>query len=58
MKTLKKRLREQARDNYRNLSGEDKNKNRECGRNRYPNMSEEKKQRLKNIKKITVRLKN
>ena len=58
MKTMKKRLREQARDNYRNLSGEDKNKNRECGRNRYPNMSEEKKQRLKNIKKITVRLKN
>ena len=45
-----KRLREQARDKYRNLSEEDKNKKREFGRNRYHNMSEEKKQR------ITVRL--
>ena len=47
MKTIKKRLREQARDKYRNLSEEDKNKKREYGRNRYHNMSEEKKQRLK-----------
>ena len=30
----KKRLREQARDNYRNLSEEEKNKKREYGRNR------------------------
>ena len=30
----KKRLREQARDNYRNLSEEDKNKKSEYGRNR------------------------
>ena len=47
----KKRLREQARDNYRNLSVEDKNKKREYGRNRYHNMSEEKKQRLKEYHK-------
>ena len=38
----KKRLREKARDKYRNLSEEDDNKNREYGRNRYHNMSEEK----------------
>ena len=31
----KKRLREQARDNYRNLSEEHKNKKREYGINRY-----------------------
>ena len=43
----KKRLREQARDKYRNLSEEDKNKKREYGKNRNHNMSEEKKQRLK-----------
>ena len=55
----KKRLREQATDNYRNLSEEDKNKKREYGRNRYHNISEEKKHRLKkNIKQITVILKN
>ena len=47
MKMIKKRLREQARDKYRNLSEEDKNKKREYERNRYYNMSEEKKQRLK-----------
>ena len=39
----KERLREQARDKYRNLSEEEKNKNREYGKNRYFNMSEEKK---------------
>ena len=43
----KERLREQARDKYRNLSKEEKNEKRECERNRYRNMSEEKKQRLK-----------
>ena len=51
MKTIKKRLREQARDQQKNLSEEDKNKKREHGRNRYHNMSEEKKQRLKEYQK-------
>ena len=46
----KKRLIQHARDKYRNLSEEDKNK-REYGRNRYHNMSEEKKQRLEKNKK-------
>ena len=53
----KERLREQARDKYRNLSEEEKNKKREYGKNRYHNMSEEK-QRLKEYQKITVRLKS
>ena len=44
-KNNKVRLREQARDKYRNLS-EEKNKKRKYGKNRY-HMSEEKKQRLK-----------
>ena len=39
-----RRLREQARDKYRNLSEEEKNKKREYGRKRYHNMSKEKKQ--------------
>ena len=47
----KKRLREKARDKYRNLSEEEKNKKREYGKNRYRNMSEEKKQRLKEYQK-------
>ena len=47
----KERLREQARDKYRNLSEEDKNKKREYGRNRYHNISEEKKQKLKEYQK-------
>ena len=47
----KKRLREQARYNYRNLSEEDKNKRREYGRNIYHNMSEAKKQKLKEYHK-------
>ena len=33
---IKKRLRKQARDKYRNLSEEEKNKKREYGKNRYP----------------------
>ena len=37
------RLRGQARDKYRNLSEEEKNKTREYGKNIYYNMSEEKK---------------
>ena len=51
MKTRKKRLREHARYNYRNLFEEDKHKKREYGRNRYHKMSEEKKQRLKEYQK-------
>ena len=47
MENDKERLREHARDKYRNLSEEEKSKKREYGRNRYHNMSEEKKQRLK-----------
>ena len=35
----KKRLREQARDKYRNLSEEEKKKKRKYGKNRYLNMS-------------------
>ena len=38
----KERLREQARDKYRNLSEEEKNKKRDYGKNRYHNMSEKK----------------
>ena len=47
----KERLREQARDPYRNLSEEEKNKKREHGRNRRCNMSEEEKKRLKEYQK-------
>ena len=46
----KERLREQARDKYRNLSKEEKNRKREYGKNRYLNMSQEKK-RLKEYQK-------
>ena len=51
----KERLREQARDKYRNLSEEEKNKKREYGKNRYRNMSEEKKQRLEKYQKTLQR---
>ena len=47
----KERLREQARDKYRNLSEEEKNKKREYRKNRYLNMSEEKKKKTKRISK-------
>ena len=50
-KNDKERLRDNARDKYRNFSEEDKNKKREYGRNRYHNMSEKKKQKLKIILK-------
>ena len=43
----KERLREQARDKYRNLPAEEQNKKREYEKDRYLNMSEEKKKRLK-----------
>ena len=54
----KERLREQARDKYRNLSKEEKNKKREYGKNRYHNMSEEKKTRLIEYQKIIARQRN
>ena len=57
-KNDKKRLREQARDKYRNLSDEEKNKKREYGKNRCRNMPEEKKQRLKKYQNIIARLKS
>ena len=47
----KKRLREQARDKYRNLFEEKNKKNPEYGKNRHHKMSEEKKQRLKHYQK-------
>ena len=47
----KERLKDRARNKYRNLSEEEKNKKREYGSNRYRNMSEEKKQRLKEYHK-------
>ena len=47
----KERLREQARDKYRNLSEEEKNKKREYGKNRYLNMPEEKEKKLKEYQK-------
>ena len=43
-KNNKGRIREKARNKYRNLSEEDKNEKREYRKNRYHNMSEEKKQ--------------
>ena len=49
----KERLREQARDKYRNLSKEEKNKKTEYGKNRYINMSEEKKKRVRISKKLS-----
>ena len=47
----KEKLREQARDKYRNLFEEEKNKKGEYGKTRYHKMSEEKKQKLKECKK-------
>ena len=43
----KERLREQARDKYKNLSEEEKKKKREYETKRYCNMSKEEKQKLK-----------
>ena len=47
----KERLRECARDKYRNLSEEEKNKKREYFETRYCNTSEEEKERLKEYQK-------
>ena len=40
----KGRLRQQAKNKYKNLSEEEKNKKREYSKNRYHNISEEKNQ--------------
>ena len=45
------RLREQARDKYRNLSEKEKNKKREYSKKKYRNMSEEEKEKLKEYQK-------
>ena len=50
----KQKLRDRAKDKYRNLSEEDKNKKTEYGKNRYHNMSEEKKQKLKEYQKRNI----
>ena len=52
-KNDKKRLRERARDKYRNLSEEEKNKKGEYSKNRYRNMSDEKKEKLKEYHKLS-----
>ena len=44
-------MRDQAKDKCRNLSEEDKNKNREYGKNKYHSMYEEKKQKRKKYQK-------
>ena len=49
--TDEERLREQARDKYRNLPEEEKHKKREYRKNRYRNMSEERKNILKEYQK-------
>ena len=49
-KNNKDKLREQARDKYRNLS-EEEEKKREYGKIRYHKMSEKKKTRLKEYQK-------
>ena len=51
----KERLREQARDKYRNLSEEEKNKKREYGKKRIAICLKKRNKDLKNIKKIIVR---
>ena len=40
-----------ARDKYRNLTKEEKNKKKKYGRNRYHNISEREKQNLKEYQK-------
>ena len=47
----RERLKKQARDKYKNLSEEEKNKKKEYGKNRYHNMSKENKQKLKEYQK-------
>ena len=47
----KERLRDNARDKYRNLCEEEKSKKSEYGKNWYHNTSKEKKQKLKERQK-------
>ena len=47
----KKRLRDQAKDKYRNLSEREKKQKDRIWKNRYHNMSKEKKQKLKECQK-------
>ena len=47
----KKSLREQARDKYRNLSEEERNKKTEYGKNIYHSMSAKEKKRVKEYQK-------
>ena len=54
----KKRLKEQARDNYRNLSEEDKNKRENIEETDTIKCLKKRNKGWKNIKKITVRSKN
>ena len=54
MKMIKKGLREQARNKYRNLSEEDENKKREYERNRYIICLKKRNKNLKNIKKLLL----
>ena len=44
-------MRKQAKDKYKNLSEEKKNKKRKYGKNSYRSMSEENKQKLKEYQK-------
>ena len=44
-------MREQAKNKYREISDEEKDKKREYGRNRYQNMSEKNKEILKECPK-------
>ena len=53
----KELLRERAKNKYRKLPENEKDVKRQHQRDRYHNMTAEEKQRLKDIKKITVRLK-
>ena len=50
-KNDKENLSDNARDKYRNLSEEEKNRKREHGRNRYHSMSEKKETKTKRISK-------
>ena len=56
-KNNNERIRDNARDKYKSLSGEERNKKRKNGKNRYQNMSKEKKQKLKEYQKIIGKLK-
>ena len=47
----KKRLRDQAKDKYRNLSEREKKQKDRIWKNRYHNMSKKKKQKLKECQK-------